>query len=49
MFLALAYMIARVVLDAAAAFMRPGVSNDVGLLVFRHDNAVLRGQVKRVR
>ncbi|HEY5984906.1 MAG TPA: hypothetical protein VIV12_00785 [Streptosporangiaceae bacterium] len=38
MLLTLAYMIARFVLEVAAAFMRPEVSKDVGLLVLRHED-----------
>jgi putative transposase len=47
--LTLAYMIARFVLEVAAVLMRCEVSKDVELLVLRHENAVLRRQVKRVR
>jgi hypothetical protein len=42
-------MIARFVLAVAAVLMRRDVSKDVELLVLRHENAVLRRQVKRVR
>ena len=47
--LTLAYMIARFVLAVATVLMRRDVSKDVELLVLRHENAVLRRQVKRVR
>jgi len=45
----LAYTIARFVLEVAAVLMRREVTKDVELLVLRHENAVLRRQVKRVR
>ena len=47
--LTLAYTIARFVLEVAAVLMRREVTKDVELLVLRHENAVLRRQVKRVR
>ena len=47
--LTLAYMIARFVLEVAAVLVRRDVSKDVELLVLRHENAVLRRQVKQVR
>ena len=47
--LTLAYMIARFVLEVAAVLVRRDVSKDVELLVVRHENAVLRRQVKQVR
>ena len=47
--LTLAYMIARFVLEVAALLVRRDVSKDVELLVLRHQNAVLRRQVKQVR
>ena len=47
--LTLAYMIARFALEVAALLVRRDVSKDVELLVLRHENAVLRRQVKQVR
>src|SRR6266550_3215071 len=42
-------MIARFALEVAALLVRRDVSKDVELLVLRHENAVLRRQVKQVR
>jgi putative transposase len=47
--LALVYMITRLVLGAVTILVRREVSKDVELLVLRHENAVLRRHVKRVR
>jgi putative transposase len=43
------YMITRLVLAVVTVLARREVSKDVELLVLRHENAVLRRQVKRVR
>jgi hypothetical protein len=47
--LTLVYMITRFVLAAVTVLVRREVSKDVELLVLRHENAVLRRHVKRVR
>jgi hypothetical protein len=47
--LTLVYMITRFVLAVVTMLVRREVSKDVELLVLRHENAVLRRQVKRVR
>src|SRR3954451_5012736 len=47
--LTLVYMVTRLVLAAVTILVRREVSKDVELLVLRHENAVLRRQVKRVR
>jgi hypothetical protein len=47
--LTLVYTITRLVLAVMTIFVRREVSKDVELLVLRHENAVLRRQVKRVR
>ena len=49
MALTLVYMITRLVLAAVTVFACREVSKDIELLVLRHENAVLRRQVKRVR
>lgn len=48
-FLTLVYMITRLVLAVVTVFVRREVFKDVELLVLRHENAVLRCHVKRVR
>jgi transposase len=47
--LTLVYMITRLVLAVVTVVVRREVSKDVDLLVLRHENAVLRRHVKRVR
>jgi putative transposase len=47
--LTLVYMIIRLVLAVVTVLARREVSKDVELLVLRHENAVLRHHVKRVR
>lgn len=49
MLLTLVYMITRLVLAVVTVLARREVSKDVELLVLRHENAVLRRHVKRVR
>jgi putative transposase len=47
--LALVYILTRVVLAVVTIVVRREVSKDIELLVLRHENAVLRRHVKRVR
>lgn len=49
MLLTLVYMITRFVFAAVTILVRREVSKEAELLVLRHENAVLRRQVKRVR
>jgi hypothetical protein len=49
MLLTLVYLITRFVLTALTMLVRREVSKDAELLVLRHENAVLRRQVKQVR
>jgi putative transposase len=49
MFLSLVYRVTRRVLSSVAVLLRREVSKDAELLVLRHENAVLRRQIVRVR
>jgi transposase len=49
MFLSLAYRVTRRVMSSVAVLLRCDVSKDAELLVLRHENAVLRRQIVRVR
>src|SRR4051794_14306286 len=49
MFLSVAYRVTRRVLSSVAVLLRREVSKDTELLVLRHENAVLRRQIVRVR
>ena len=49
MSISLAYGLTRKLLGALVTVVRRDVSNDAELLVLRHENAVLRRQVERVR
>ena len=49
MFLSLAYRTTRRVPGSVAVLFRRDVSKDAELLVLRHENAVLRRQIVRVR
>jgi transposase InsO family protein len=49
MFLSLAYRATRRILSSVAVLLRREVSKDAELLVLRHENAVLRRQIVRVR
>ena len=49
MFLSLAYRAARRVMSSVAVLLRREVSKDAELLVLRHENAVLRRHIVRVR
>jgi putative transposase len=44
-----AYLLARCLLSCLMVLARREVSEDAELLVLRHENAVLRGQIGRVR
>ena len=43
------YLLVRCLLSCLMVLARREVSEDAGLLVLRHDNAVLRHQISRVR
>ena len=49
MFLSIAYRVTRRVLSSVAVLFRRDLSKDAELLVLRHENAVLRRQIVRVR
>jgi hypothetical protein len=49
MFLSMAYRVTRRVLSSVAVLLRRDLSKDAELLVLRHENAVLRRQIVRVR
>lgn len=49
MLLSLLYQLTRALLGALIVLCRRGVSKDAELLVLRHENAVLRRQITRVR
>jgi hypothetical protein len=47
--LSILYQLVRCLFGLAAVLVRRGLSKDVELLVLRHENAVLRRQISRVR
>ena len=49
MILSLVYLLVRCLLGCLTVLTRRQVSKDAGLLVLRHENAVLRRQIGRVR
>lgn len=49
MIFSVVYLVARCLLDCLMVLARRDVSKDAELLVLRHENAVLRRQVSRVR
>ena len=49
MIISAVYLLVRCLLGCLAVLMRHQASNDAELLVLRHENAVLRRQIGRVR
>src|SRR5438445_1765038 len=49
MLISFAYRLTRKILSAVATFARRDVSSGAELLVLRHENTVLRRQVKKIR
>ena len=49
MLFSVAYLVVRRLLNCLVVLARSEVSNDAGLLVLRHENAVLRRQISKVR
>src|SRR6266568_362170 len=49
LFLSMVYRVTRHVLGSVAVLLRGDVSKDAELLVLRHENAVLRRQIVKVR
>ncbi len=49
MIISVVYLLVRCLLDGLMVLTRRELSKDAGLLVLRHENVVLRRQIRRVR